>query len=145
MADGLSATVGERRRRKGEKVGIYTEIHSNAHSHTSHTFRRGRRTADMKSCHLEKRMGVGGEKGKRRGHAKNICSTLLSIMCILRERAGRMPWSLEEAESKPSAFLIPLTHTVPKLYPSPKMRFYYSVELYTAAQKRSFTECLAEL
>ena len=133
---------------KGEKASTYThahtyiDTHTHTHSHTntSHTFRRGRRRADMKSYHLKRKRGEAErEEGEKEGAKKKICSTLLSIMCVLRERAGRMPWSVEEAEkctNRPPTLHFSYsidTHAAPELYPAPKMRFYYSVELYTAA------------
>lgn len=66
----------------------------------------------MKCCHLKNKERRGGREREKGGG--KFCSTLLSIMCILRERAVRMPWLVEEAESVPSVlppcpFLILLT------------------------------------
>ena len=123
MAGGLSARVREGRMGEKERKGAcththtHTHIHTSSHTNTSHTFRKGRRRAGMKNCLLKekKKKKGGGCRGRRRGK-KKFCSTLLSIMCILRGRAGRMPWSVEEAESIPTVlppclFLIPSTHT----------------------------------
>lgn len=113
---------GEKERKRAHAHTLsHTQMHLHAHSHTnkSHTFRRGRRSTDMKSCHLKGKKGGRERRGKEGW--KKICSTLLSIMCILRQRAGRMPWSVEEAESVPTIllpclFLILSTHTQPQSF-----------------------------
>lgn len=61
-------------------------------------------------------------------------SAALSIMCILRERAGRMPWSRGCRIVLPPAFSYSIdARSASEHYPAPEMHFYYSLELYTAA------------
>lgn len=74
---------------RGE-VDTDTHMHTHSYTSTSHTFRGGRRRADMTSCHLEEK-GEGRERRRGFKKKKKSCSILLSIMCILREKAGRMP------------------------------------------------------
>lgn len=120
---------------KEEKVGIYTHVHINTHSHTSHTFRRGRRRADMKSCHLEKKRGRRGREG---GMKKNLQHSPRHHVHSEGESwedalvGGRGRKCTNRPPTLPFSYSID-THAVPELYPAPKMRFYYSVELYTAA------------
>lgn len=82
VVGGLSATVREGRRGKGEKAGARTHMHMHTHSHTntSHTFRRGRCGADMKSCHLKKKRG-GRERRGREGGVKKKSAALSSPSC----------------------------------------------------------------
>lgn len=48
----------------------HTHMHAHSHTNTSHTFRGGRRRADMKRCYLRGRKKKGEKSEKRRGGAK---------------------------------------------------------------------------
>ncbi len=88
----------------------------------------------MKSCHLEKK----GDAGRRRGEKKNLQHSHLHHVHSEGEGwedalvGGGGRKCTNRPPTLPFSYSID-THAAPELYPAPKMRFYYSVELYTAA------------
>lgn len=127
----------------------HTHMHTHSHTNTSHTFRGGRRRADMKRCYLRGRKKRGEEGEKEGWSEKKNCSTLLSIMCILRGKSWEDAliggWGRKCTNRTPT---LPFSYSIdtsaaPELYSAPKMRFYYSVELYTQQVRwGEFAECL---
>lgn len=100
----------------------HTHMHTHSHTNTSHTFRGGRRRADMKRCYLRGRKKRGEEGEKEGWSGKKKTAALFSPSCAFwGGRAGRMPWSVDEAESVPTVlppflFLIPSTQAQPQSF-----------------------------
>lgn len=89
----------------------------------------------MKSCCLEIKGGGKQKRGEKVGGGESAVTPFHRVHS--EGESFRMPWSKEDRNVPtvlpPCLLLIPSTRAAPELYPAPEMRFYYSVELYTAA------------